>query len=67
MKFSGLDKRKHYQIRRLWPTELNEYSTSIMSKIDGQVIQGELLVEHGMQMPLIDPQSSLIFELIEQQ
>lgn len=67
MKFSGLDKSKHYQIRRLWPTELNEYSTSIMSKIDGQVIQGELLVEHGMQMPLIDPQSSLIFELIEQQ
>lgn len=65
-KFHGLAKDKQYKIKRIWPEELKEYSPSILTKIDDQIVSGEILVEHGMQMPLIDPQSSLIFELVEQ-
>jgi alpha-galactosidase len=62
-RFNNLDKHKNYRFNLIWPTQLNEYSESILSKIEGGVFSGELLVELGMQLPISFPQTTLIFEL----
>lgn len=62
-RFMGLDRTAHYKIERVWPKVLKEYSTSVLSKVDGCVFSGEVLMQHGMQMPLTFPQTSLIFKL----
>lgn len=61
--FVGLDTDKMYQLVLIWPTQVNEYSPSILSKINGQKFSGEALLNLGMQLPILLPQSSLIFEL----
>lgn len=61
--FAGLDGDTHYRIDLLWPTNLFEYSPSIWNKIDGQVVSGDALMEFGMQMPVVFPQTSLVFKL----
>jgi alpha-galactosidase len=40
---------------------LKEYSPSILQKTDGQVFSGEALMKYGMQMPVLFPQTSLIY------
>ncbi|MBF7074223.1 alpha-galactosidase [Glaciecola sp. MH2013] len=64
-RFTGLDEQKAYRFNLIWPTHLKEYSESILSKIEGEVISGELLVNMGMQLPITFPQTTLIFELSE--
>lgn len=62
-KFKGLDTTAEYRLDLVWPVALKEYSNSVTSKVNGQVFSGELLTELGMQLPVVDPQSSLIYEL----
>lgn len=62
-RFVGLNPEKTYTLKLAWPTELDEYSTSILSVIKGQSFSGELLMTLGMQLPIVFPQTSLIFEL----
>ena len=64
-RFAGLAAEKTYQLSLIWPTQLKEYSPSILSKIQGQEFTGEVLMQFGMQLPVLFPQSSLIFELNE--
>ena len=61
--FAGLDPEKSYTVERIWPTTLKEYSESILQKIDGQVFTGEALAKYGMQMPILFPQTCIIFAL----
>ncbi|EWH10211.1 glycoside hydrolase, clan GH-D [Catenovulum agarivorans DS-2] len=63
--FIGLDQTKNYRIERVWPIEINEYRESGLSKLNGQVFSGEHLVNFGMQLPIILPQSLLVFKLTE--
>lgn len=64
-KFVGLAADKTYQLTLIWPTELKEYSSSVLSKINGKNFSGEALMQWGMQLPILFPHSSLIFELNE--
>lgn len=63
VQFTGLDIGKRYRLQRVWPQVVEEYSPSVLSKIEGQIYSGELLVAVGVQLPLLPPQSSLIFLL----
>ena len=64
-RFVGLDTEKTYQLSLVWPTKLKEYSPSVLSVIEKQVFSGASLMQMGMQLPVLFPQSSLIFELNE--
>ncbi|MFT5277150.1 MAG: alpha-galactosidase [Glaciecola sp.] len=64
-RFLGLDPSKTYQINMIWPTQLKEYSPSILSKIEGHKFSGQALIQLGMQLPISFPQTSLIFEFNE--
>jgi len=64
-RFIGLDNNKNYRLDLIWPTQLKEYSPSVLSKVNGQVFNGSALTNFGMQLPVLFPQSSLIFELTE--
>lgn len=64
--FTGLDPKAHYQLTLAWPSTVKEYSLSVLSVALGQVFSGDALMKFGMQMPILHPQSSLIF-LLEQQ
>ena len=66
-RFTGLDAAKTYQFNMIWPNQLKEYSPSILSKIEGQKISGQALIQLGMQLPISFPQTTLIFELKEVQ
>jgi alpha-galactosidase len=62
-RFAGLDSETQYNIKMIWPSELFEYSTSITSVIEGKTYSGEVLMQFGMQLPVVFPQTSLIFSL----
>ncbi|WP_395339122.1 alpha-galactosidase [Ningiella sp. W23] len=62
-RFVGLDARKTYRLKLIWPTQLYEYSPSILSFINGECFTGEALMQMGMQLPIIFPQTSLVFSV----
>jgi len=62
-RFVGLNPDSNYRLDLIWPTALKEYSPSVISQINGQEFTGEALMQFGMQLPVLFPQSSLIFEL----
>jgi alpha-galactosidase len=64
-RFSGIDATKTYQLSLIWPIIAHEYSPSVLSIVEGQAFTGEVLMQFGMQLPVLFPQSSLIFELNE--
>jgi alpha-galactosidase len=64
-RFVGLAAEKKYLLSLIWPKQLKEYSPSILSQIQGKQFTGEALMQLGMQLPVLFPQSSLIFELNE--
>ncbi|MFD2165034.1 alpha-galactosidase [Thalassotalea euphylliae] len=61
--FAGLIPEQKYKLRLLWPSNVKEYSTSVLSTAIDQVYTGEVLMAFGMQLPILDPQSSLIFKV----
>jgi alpha-galactosidase len=69
--FAGLGADNHYKLDVIWPIKLGgnwpksalfNFKTNLPD-IDGQVFSGELLMQLGLQLPLLTPQSSLIFQL----
>ncbi|MDT0596069.1 alpha-galactosidase [Glaciecola petra] len=65
-RFDGLDKAANYKLNMIWPTQLKEYSSSILSVVEDQIFSGEALMKFGMQLPIVFPQTSLIFKLSKQ-
>jgi alpha-galactosidase len=65
-RFVGLDSKRQYRLSLVWPTQLKEYSPSILRLIQGEVISGEALMQFGMQLPVLHPQTSLVFALDSQ-
>lgn len=69
--FTGLEGTSTYQLDVIWPLKLGEHwpKESIfnfktnLDKIHKQQFTGELLAQLGLQLPLLTPQSSLIFHL----
>jgi alpha-galactosidase len=69
--FAGLEKQARYQLDIIWPIKSagNWPTASVFNfktnlpDIDGKQFSGEILMQLGMQLPLLTPQSSLIFHL----
>lgn len=61
--FAGLAPDKQYKLQRIWPTTLKEYSPSILQQAEGQIFSGEVLMKYGMQLPVLFPQTALIYTL----
>lgn len=64
-RFFGLDPQKRYRLQKIWPLILKEYSPSILEVIENQVFSGELLLNVGLQLPVLFPQTCLIFYVQE--
>ena len=62
-RFVGIDNQAQYTIKMIWPIDLFEYSKSITSVIEGKTYSGEVLIQFGLQLPIVFPQTSLIFSL----
>jgi alpha-galactosidase len=73
--FAGLDKETIYQLDIIWPVKSADHwpAASVFNfktclpDVDGQKFSGEVLMQLGMQLPLLTPQSSLIFHLTKVQ
>ena len=68
LRFSGLDPSKRYRTRLVWPERnVSISSPSIVDEAnlygDGTGFSGGALMEHGIQLPLIMPDTCLIFHL----
>jgi alpha-galactosidase len=50
-----------YKINIIWPLIPSSISTSILDVINGAVISGDALENFGVQLPIMLPQSLLIF------
>jgi len=69
--FAGLDKQTVYKLDIIWPIKSGDHwpKASIFNfktclpNVDGKQFSGEVLMQLGMQLPLLTPQSSLIFHL----
>ncbi|MGY0563415.1 MAG: alpha-galactosidase [Paraglaciecola chathamensis] len=70
-KFAGLEKNSQYKLDIIWPIKNTDKwpksglfgFANHLGAVDGHVFSGELLMQLGMQMPLLTPQSSLLFHL----
>ncbi|MFC3121344.1 alpha-galactosidase [Agaribacter flavus] len=62
-RFKGLDEGAIYEFNLVWPTNLKEYTPSLLSTIEGKHFSGEALMHFGMQLPIVVPQSGLVFKL----
>jgi alpha-galactosidase len=62
-RFVGLQPETRYQLSLIWPTTLNEYSPSVLGQVNGKIYSGEALMQIGMQLPMVFPQTTLIFSL----
>ncbi|MEN7343917.1 MAG: alpha-galactosidase [Pseudomonadota bacterium] len=68
LRFVGLDPSVHYRMRLIWPlSNASVTSPSIVEAADlhgdGAVFSGEALINHGAQLPLMYPESCLIYHL----
>lgn len=70
--FAGLDKAKDYRVSAIWPSPLQSItSPSILDAAnlagDGIVLPGEALMQMGLQVPLLHPETCLIYKLVAEQ
>ena len=61
--FAGLDANKQYTVERVWPGVLKEYTPSILQQLEGEVFTGEVLMKYGMQLPVLFPETALIYSV----
>jgi len=66
----GLDPAKNYRTKIVWPERLRSVShPSILSALDltgeGANLPGEALANAGLQIPLLHPETCLIFHFLE--
>ncbi|MBU2876673.1 MULTISPECIES: alpha-galactosidase [Aliiglaciecola] len=66
-RFEGLSPDATYRFNLVWPQALQEYSPSLLRTIESQSFTGESLMQFGMQLPITNPQTSLIFKLTKVQ
>lgn len=66
----GLDPAKRYRAQIVWPKRLRSVShPSVLSALDltgeGAILPGEALANAGLQIPLLHPETCLIFHFLE--
>ena len=63
LRFRGLDADKLYRVNIIWPLQPSSSSASIVDVINGSVISGDALCNAGLQLPIMQPETLLIFHL----
>jgi len=63
LQFQGLDPNTIYQLDCIWPSKASSSTESILDSAKACLVSGAALMEHGMQMPLILPETLLLFSL----
>lgn len=69
MFFTGLDAERNYRVRIIWPAPAtSRTSPSIIEEAGlggkGTRLPGEALMQIGLQVPLLNPETCLIYELV---
>lgn len=67
--FAGLSVERNYRVKIIWPSAATSRSTpSIIEAADlagnGVLLPGEALMQMGLQTPLLNPETCLIFSLV---
>jgi len=65
IRFRELDASKQYQVQVVWPQDLSEKQASYRDQLQSQRFGGDWLQQAGLTLPLMHPESLLIFHLIE--
>jgi alpha-galactosidase len=63
LRFVGLNRDGRYRICIIWPQRLERYSESVIEVINGAIISGDVLMNMGIQLPIMNPQTLLLFHL----
>ena len=63
LQFPGLDSNSLYLVNIVWPAEPKSYSKSILDVINESTISGDALKNAGVQLPIMQPTSMLVFHL----
>ena len=68
MRLEALDKAKRYRLKIIWPTRFFSITApSIVEAADlfrdGSIFSGEALINHGFQLPLMHPETCLLYHL----
>lgn len=61
--FRGLKRKALYRVKIVWPLAPRSYSGSILDVIGGTPFSGDALMRAGMQLPIMEPESLLVFHL----
>ncbi|MEO0973252.1 MAG: alpha-galactosidase, partial [Pseudomonadota bacterium] len=69
-RFAGLDPARRYRMRLIWPRDhVSVTSPSIVEAADllgeGATFSGESLLVHGVQLPLVHPDTCLVYHFAE--
>lgn len=65
MRFQRLDASKQYQVQVVWPQDLSEKQAAYRDHLQSQRLGGDWLQQVGLTLPIMHPESLLIFHLIE--
>jgi alpha-galactosidase len=63
LRLRGLDADTLYTVTIIWPTAPSSASSSIVDVINGSMVTGDALMNVGLQLPIMQPTSLLIFHL----
>lgn len=63
MRFRGLDGSKQYQVQVVWPQDLSEKQADFRERLKSQCFGGDWLQQAGLALPIMQPESMLIFHL----
>ncbi len=63
-RFAGLKPATRYRVEVVWPVQPKSFSAGILEAIDDAVVSGEALMQAGVQLPILEPQSALVFRLV---
>ena len=63
LRLRGLDANRLYTLSIIWPSAPSSTSSSILDVINGSVVSGDALMNFGLQLPIMQPTSLLVFHL----
>ena len=67
LRFRGLDEHTLYKLNIVWPSPASSIPSSspssILDVINGSVVSGDALMNVGLQLPIMQPTSLLVFHL----
>lgn len=63
LRFQGLCPETLYRVSTIWPGQPEVYSESVLDVMDGATVSGEALMNAGMQLPVLKPETLILLHL----